>query len=462
MFTSMSARLLVLTILFVMLAEVLIFVPSIAQFRVSWFEERLAAAQLASLSLEATPDSDISPELEEELLANAMVKAVILKRAATRSLMLSDNMPAGLDATYDLRNATTISLIRDALMTLVQGPRDTIQVTGEAQVGGGEYVAIILEEAPLHAAMIDYARNILWLSLIISLFTASLIYLTLFRSFVRPMQRITENMVRFSEAPEDPRRIIEPSSRSDEIGTVERELQAMQEQVRESLAQKTRLANLGEAVAKINHDLRNMLTSAKLVSDRLAKSDDPRVRKALPMLVSAVGRAIELCAQTLKYGKAEDPKPRPILFDLAPLVDEIGASVGLSSDSEPAFCNRVPADISIEADPDHVFRAIQNLVRNANQAIADAEGEIRVAAKRENGMCLIDVADTGPGLPKLARDNLFKPFAGSTQKDGTGLGLVSVQELTRAHGGDVQLVETGKNGTLFRLSFPYPENVAAQ
>ncbi|MFN3233441.1 MAG: ATP-binding protein [Alphaproteobacteria bacterium] len=462
MLKSMSARLLVLTILFVMLAEVMIFVPSIASFRVGWFEERLAAAQLASLSLEATPDADISPELEEELLANAMVKAVILKREATRSLMLSDEMPAGLDATYDLRGASMVTLIQDAMMTLVNGPENVIQVTGAAQVGGGEYVAIILEEEPLHDAMLAYARNILILSLIISIFTAALIYLTLFRYFVRPMQRIQQNMERFSAAPEDPRRIIEPSDRQDEIGTVERELQAMQEQVRQSLAQKARLANLGEAVAKINHDLRNMLTTAQLVSERMARSEDPKVQKASPMLVSAVGRAIDLCAQTLKYGKSEDPKPRPILFELSPLVDEIASSVGLNGQSHPVFVNKVPANTQIEADPDHVFRALQNLIRNARQALGETDGEVSVSAREENGNCVIDVADTGPGLPKLARDNLFKPFVGSTTKGGSGLGLVNVQEIMRAHGGDITLFKSDDSGTIFRMSFPYPGDVAAQ
>jgi signal transduction histidine kinase len=460
MFRSLSVRLLVLTISFVMLAEILIFVPSVAQFRRVWLEEHLASAQLASLALEATPDAMISPELEAELLANAMVQAVILKRAQSRTLMLSEDMPVVVDALYDLRKDTFMNLIGDALMLLVKGSRGSIQVTGAALEGGGEYVAIIFAERHLHQAMVAYGQNILLISLVISLFTAVLIYISLFRLFVRPMQRLTDNMVRFSENPQDPTRVINPTGRRDEIGTAELQLHDMQEQVRQSLEQKTRLANLGEAVAKINHDLRNMLATAQLVSDRLAKSKDPSVHKFAPTLVRAIDRAIELCAQTLRYGRAEEPKPRVIAFELAPLVDEVGHSVGLTAGNGAVFRNCVPAALQVDADPDQLFRALQNLVRNAHQALGDLLGEISVSAVEENGEIRIDVADTGPGVPEKAQANLFKPFQGSTREGGTGLGLVNVQEIARAHGGDVILCSTGETGTIFRMRLPRARNVA--
>ena len=468
MLKSLSARLLVLTITFVMIAEVLIFVPSVAQFRKTWLEQHLAMAQLASLALEAAPDDMISPELEDELLANAMVDAVILKRAETRTLILSGETFPTVQVSYDLREETFLDLIGDAMMVLIRGPQGTIQVTGDAQEGGGEYVSIIFDDKMLCEAMFTYAENIFWLSIIISLFTAGLIYLSLFRLFVRPMQRLTDNMVRFSDNPEDPRNVIPISGRGDEIGTAERQLHHMQDQVRQSLEQKTRLANLGEAVAKINHDLRNMLASAQLVSDRLAKSTDPGVRKFAPTLVRAIDRAIELCAQTLRYGRAEEPKPRMITFELAPLVDEVGHSVGLNDAGRPSFTNEVPPELQIEADPDHIFRALQNLVRNATQALDEMaqavpgtpQGCITVSASNGADETCIEIADTGPGIPETVRDDLFKPFKGTSGKGGSGLGLVNVKEIARAHGGDVELTRTGEDGTVFSLRLPPPSAAA--
>ena len=72
---------------------------------------------------------------------------------------------------------------------------------------------------------------------------------------------------------------------------------------------RARLAALGEAVAKINHDLRNMLTSAQIASERLAQSGDPKVAQALPRLERALDRAIKLATGVLAYGKSEEPAP---------------------------------------------------------------------------------------------------------------------------------------------------------
>lgn len=452
---SLSAKLLVLTIAFVMLAEVLIFVPSVAQFRRALLEGHLEKAQLAALVLEATSEETLPPSLEAELLANAMVKAVVLKRGETRTLMLSEKMPPKVDVTFDLRGAAATDLIWDALSTLMRTDNRTINVVGSATLEAGEYVEIILSEQPLRSAMADYGRNIFLLSLAISLITASMVFVVLNLMIARPMGRIVQNLDDFRDNPEDAKRIMTPSDRQDEIGSVERGLHDMEGQVRAALQQKTRLAALGSAVAKINHDLRNILASAQLVSDRLADSDDPDVRKTTPILVRAVNRAVDLCNQTLKYGKAEEPKPRPIDFELAPLVGEIGLSVGLSAGSDIKLHNHVPPEFSLYADPDQLFRALQNLIRNAAEAIGD-KGEVTVLAQREGGDAVVDIADTGPGLPDAAQANLFTPFRGSARSGGTGLGLANVLEIVEAHGGTVRLVRTDADGTLFRITLPQP------
>jgi signal transduction histidine kinase len=462
MLNSLSARLLVLTISFVMLAEVMILVPLVAQFRITWLEERLAAAQLASLALEAAPDGAVSPALGDELLANASVTGVMLTRDDQRSLVLGDHDPLAAARTYDLRKSVPLLLARDAWRTMLSGSVGTVRVIAPANQNGGEYVSIMLDEAPLRAAMLAHARGLLLLSLLISLFTACLIYISLFRLFVRPMQELAANMVRFSDAPEDARRVMPVSDRRDEIGTLQRVLHEMEDHLRHALAQQKGLASLGEAVAKVNHDLRNILATARLVSNRLSRSDDPGVRSLSLTLMRAIDRAIEICSDTLKFGRPQALQPRVVLFELRPLADEVAHAVGLSDETSPMFLNHIAPHLEIEADPEHLFRALQNLIRNAGEAIGDSFGEITIRAHHSGSETVIEVCDTGPGLPAHARDNLFKPFKSTTHKHGAGLGLVNVQEIMHAHGGDILLARSDPGGTVFRLVLPRSGHVALQ
>ena len=454
---SLSRRLLVLTILFVMLSEVLIFVPSIANFRKTWLEQNLGAAQIAALALEATPDNMVSPRLQQELLENAQVFAVSLHRDDKHHLMLSEKMPPEIDATYDLRMAMAPDLIMDAFHTLLAGDGRVIQVTGYPRFGAGDFIEIVISETPLRQAMIRYGENIFLLSLVISVVTAGLVFLVLNFVLVRPMRRITENMVAFRNNPDDARLLVAPSDREDEIGVAERELAAMQRDIRATLNQRAHLAALGAAVAKINHDLRNILANAQLMSDRLSTVDDPTVRKLAPRLFASIDRAIDLCTRTLRFGRADEEPPRRSRFALAPLMEEVRQLSGLPDETEIHWTNDVPDDLMVEADRDHLFRILLNLGRNAMQALLDArlgQGEIRMTACRVGDHLHIDVEDTGPGLPQKAREHLFEPFTGGTRAGGSGLGLAIADELARGHGGRIDLLETGEEGTIFRVCIP--------
>ena len=452
---SLSRRLLVLTLLFVMLAEVLIFVPSIANFRLTWLEQRLAAAQIASLALEARPDNMVSQALREELLKNAQVYAVALHRDDARRLVLSEDMPPMVDTSFDLRDAMAVFQIMDAFETLFASDGRVVLVTGNPRFAAGESIEIVFDETPLRHAMLRYGKNIFLLSLVISIITASLVFTALHFVLVRPMRRITENMVAFRDDPEDARRVIAPSGRADEIGIAERELSLMQKEIRATLSQKAHLASLGAAVSKISHDLRNILASAQLISDRIGAIDDPTVQHLAPRLFAAIGRAIDLCADTLKFGRAEEAPPRRRRFALASFVDEV-VEAAWPDNERLVWNNDVEPDLEVEADPDQLFRILLNLARNAAQALAESEtgGEIRIAARRDGGHVHLDIADTGPGLPEKARAHLFEPFTGGVRTGGAGLGLAIVNELVRAHGGHIELVASGSSGTHFRICIP--------
>ncbi len=453
---GLSAKLLLLTILFVMLAEVLVFAPSVSNFRRQWLMERLGTAQIASLAAEAAPGGQLPAMLRDELLKNAMVKAISVKRADARVLVIEMDMPDEVDATYDLRNASWLTLIADALMVYVNPNDRVIRVIGEPGFNKDEFIDVVMGEEPLKAAMIRYGLDILGVSIIISVITAALLYLSLDWLLVKPMTGLTRNIVRFRERPEDPTRIISPSGRHDEIGTAERELSAMQHELSETLTQKSRLAALGLAVSKISHDLRNMLSSAQLLSDRLRTVKDPTVQRLVPKLIASLDRAIRLCAHTLDFGQAQETPPRRKRFALAPLIAEVGDSLGLPRPGLIDWTVMLDSGLEIDADRDQLYRVLSNLGRNAVQALEssdDARGEIVVAGRREGSVTVIEISDTGPGLPERARAHLFEAFQSVARKGGSGLGLAIAAELVQAHGGQIALVNN-EGGATFRVSIP--------
>jgi signal transduction histidine kinase len=464
---GMSAKLLLLTIVFVMLAEVLIFVPSVANFRINWLADRLTAARLAALASQAAGEGKVPDPLRNELLLTAQVRAVSWVRNNERRMVLPPDQPADIDDIYDFRASARpggffnelglrFRLIWDALAVFFAKEGRIIRVLGEPVMGAGDQIDIVLPETPLKISMIRYGLNVLGLSIIISIITAALVYFALNGLFVQPMMRITRNILRFSQHPEDASRIIVPSQRGDEIGTAERELANMQSELTQTLQQKSRLAALGLAVSKINHDLRNMLANAQLISDRLGSLPDPTVQRFAPKLIASLDRAIKLCETTLRFGRAEEAPPRREPTPLRLLVAEVGDGLGLPREDAIAWSVEIDDALRVDADRDQLFRVLSNLCRNALQAIEQQEvpkGSIRVSGTRLGQRVTIEVNDDGPGVPEKARAHLFQAFQGSARKDGTGLGLAVAHELVTAHGGIIQLLET-ERGTVFRIEIP--------
>ncbi len=457
-FNSLSGRFLALTIVFVMIAEVLIFVPSVARFRADYLQNRLELAQLAALALLATPpDEQFSETLEAELLATADVYNVVLRRDNVRELVLADaTMPSAPMATYDLRSDSPLKLMRHALKVYLTPPDRVIRVIGQAEFGIGSEVEITLNEEPLRRAMIAHALRILYLSLAISLAVAALLFLAVRYYIVQPISRVVTHMVAYRDAPEDATRIIEPASSVHELRAAETALQDLQRRLTSALRQKDRLAALGSAVAKISHDLRNLLTTAQLLADRIETSADPAVRRTAPKLVASLSRAISLCERTLTYGRAEEPAPELTDIALAPLIAEVIENETAACDGGVAIEADIPQSLRARADPDQLFRVFTNLVRNAAQAIAGTGrgGRVRVTAECGADRLDIRIADTGPGLPAKARENLFRPFQGNARQGGSGLGLVIAAELLRGHGGELTLERSGPEGATFRISLP--------
>ncbi|MDF1856955.1 HAMP domain-containing sensor histidine kinase [Pseudooceanicola sp.] len=455
MLNSLSGRFLVLTIAFVMLAEVLIFAPSVARFREDYLKSRLERAQIASLALLA--DDRITADLEEELLRNAEVYNVVLRRDEARQLILSSPVPGPIYATYDLRNTSGWDLLRDAMTSLATPENHVIRVIGNPVNEAGLLIEVSMQTGPMRQAMVEYGLRILAMSAVISILTALLLFLAVRVFLVRPIKRVIAGMRLYAEAPEDARRIIEPHAGIRELREAEEALQKLETQLTAALKQKERLAQLGGAVAKISHDLRNILTSAQLFTDRIDASGDPAVQRLAPKLVNSISRAVNLCESTLAFGRAEEPAPKLSHTRLLDVVSDVIDSERLAvGDAEVSFSEDIPATFMLRVDPEQLHRVLFNLVRNARLAIASSgkEGEISVAATEDDDEWQITVTDTGPGMPPKAKTNIFTAFQGGATKGGSGLGLAISAELIRGHGGQLLLDHTGPEGTGFRIVLP--------
>lgn len=457
--SGLSGKLLLLTVLFVMLAEVFIYVPSIANYRNTWLTDRLTTAGVAASVLSET--NTIAPRLQEELLRTTGALAIALVEGERRSLIAMSSLPEDVTMVIDMRGQSAMSAISGSLAVLLRPGDGLMRVIGAGPMSGGrgiEQVDIVLPIQLLRQDMLAFSGRILALSLFISGLTAALVYVSLRALFVRPLQRLTRAMQDFSENPEDSARLFQTSARADEIGDAERRFAEMQETLARTLHQKQRLADLGLAVSKINHDLRNLLASAQLFIERLENVPDPTVRRLAPKILSTLDRAVTYTQAVMAYGKAQEAAPNRRLVRLARVAADVGELLALADHPMIDYDVAIDPALEIDADPEQIFRVLLNLVRNAMQALEAVPDEalvcrIHVSAQREGGTVVIRVADTGPGVPEAVKATLFRAFQSAARSGGTGLGLAIAAELTRAHGGSVRLEEAGAGAT-FRIDWP--------
>ena len=382
----------------------LIYVPAIANFRVNRLNDRLAAANTAALVLDAAPSGMVPDSLARQILGSIGARAVAIKMGQQRRLLASADLPPQIDHDIDMRTMTVWSAIVDAFEVMLESGNQAIRIVGPAP-GGAQFIEVVVDELPLRQAMYRFSRNLLLVSLGIAMLTAALVYLALHYLFVRPMRRLTANLVGFHEDPESSARIIVPSQRGDEIGVAERELSDMQRDLVSMLHQKSRLAALGLAVSKINHDLRNLLASSQLLSDQLASVPDPRVQRFAPKLMRSLERAIAFCQSTLSYGRAQEAAPDRRMIVIEPVVAEVRESAGLASDASITWISAIERGLSSTPIPTSCFAscsiwcATPRRRWKAGRAATAPPQQIRITGRREGAVAIIEVSDTGPGVP---------------------------------------------------------------
>jgi signal transduction histidine kinase len=452
LFRSLSARLLVLTVFFVMVTELAVFAPSIGRYRLTYLQERLASGHLAILAVQMTPTLEKN-EMTRELLHFAGAYSIGLRRPDGVKLLLEDPAapPPPADLDVSLHSPQFFGAIGEAFDTLTRNGKRVLHIYGPSPKHPQAIVNMVIDESELREYMVAYSYRILGLSILISMVTAAMVYFSLQWLIVRPLRRVSVAVTAFRDDPEDLSRALPATGRSDEIGMVQRALSEMQRGLRAALQQKTRLAALGIAVTKISHDLRSILATVRLLSDRLVDSDDPEVRRITPKVLAAVDRAVDLTTNTLRFTTEGPIDLHPTTFKLHDLAEEAGGVMPAAVEQKAVWNNLVEDGLEVVADRDQMFRILVNLGQNAVQSGAT---RVDISAHRANGLLTIEVKDNGPGLPPRARENLFQPFAASARPGGSGLGLAISRELMRAHGGEIALESSTGEGTVFRLDLP--------
>jgi signal transduction histidine kinase len=459
--SSLSTKLLSATVAFVLVAQLFVFLPWISEYRLNWMRTRVAIAQLVTVAF--TGSEDLPRAVQDDVLARTGADVIALRTGTVRRLIAQREPARDIADTVDLNVTDGPGAIADSLSVMFSSDRVALRLIGEPGPDGS-FIDMVVEEQMMRDAMWRFARRVALASLIVAVITGALIFFSLRWMFLRPLNRLVGAMAAFRAEPENPERVLKPAGRHDEIGNAERHLAAMQAELNDMLKERARLADLGTAVSKINHDLRNILGSAQLFTDRLATIPDKTAQRFGPKLISTLDRALGYSQAVLDYGKVREAPPQRRLVSLARLASDVADIMGLTSHPAIAFVVDVPETLEVDADPDQLFRVLMNLLRNAQLALEtdpdpSVVRRITVSGRRVGGEVTIQVSDTGPGVPARAREKLFRPFEGGIRPGGTGLGLAICAELVRAHGGTIALLDSGPGAT-FVIALPDRSGVA--
>ncbi len=476
----LSRKLLLLTVLFILTAELIVFIPSAITFRQNWLNERAERAGHLALALSERPQLSVGEKLSQHFMRDTNVLLIAAEREGMTELILG-YPPNSMDMQIINLNDNHLWFdIFSVLQIYLTSDDGYMRVLTPPVHDDHDRLEFIVPKASLRSAMIDYARRIFGLSIIISIVTGTLLYAVLHLWIVQPVRFIASDLAQFRANPQRRHGTLRLGKREDEIGQLQKELVSMKASIRNALWQKQKLADLGLAVAKINHDLRNILTSAQLLSDRLAIDQNERIAKTGQRLVRTVERGIRLCETVLGHSRPvnvqSDLETITLAHFLKDVSDETVHGLGLSRQIQV----HIDCDdhILVQVDVDQCYRLLQNLIRNAAQILSQQTepspritlranldpattdlAQIKHNPEHKNCNCphenhhyvAIFIEDNGPGLPETIIGTLFTPFVSSADDSGSGLGLSIAYELAQAQGGSLSLSQTNPHGTIFKL-----------
>ncbi|HTQ71470.1 MAG TPA: HAMP domain-containing sensor histidine kinase [Acidocella sp.] len=442
---SLSSKVLWITVVALLAMELLALLPGLGRERQEWLWQRVSDAHLAVFAL----SQGSSPGAADRVLRFAGLQEITLTAPHRAAIIwrIDSPLPAAPIRVEPAQQSLLASSWHACLRLAGYGPPEELIVTPSPLMPGG-ILEVRVDAAPLTLLLSDYAKNGFDLAMVVALLAGLLVYGLLNWMLVRPMEILTTSIIHFREAPERAQNsgLDWLANRpKDDISSAARELQTMQEELRAALWRNARLAAVGTAVAKIAHDLRNILSSTLLVADRLQDVDDPLVKRATRTLIPSVERATQLVTSTVDFAREGRTQLNRSPVRVRALIDEVAETL-LPENAGWRIENLTPDELELPLDRAQLYRVFANLIRNAAEAGATL---ISLSTETMNGKTRLRVADNGPGLPERAKANLFKPFTSSVRSGGTGLGLTIARDLIRAHGGDLVLERTGPAGTVF-------------
>src|ERR1700734_1692851 len=384
---GLAARVLAVTIGFVFLAMGLFYVTRLTAHREMWLHGKISGAQTTVDAFGLAGPTPPPQDLSQKILHSVGVKWLAVETpAGRREFVIAGGPPAGAESIAADEDSYLESMAA-TFHALFAAPGTVVKLSAPAQANEPA-IEFAFDETTLVQSLKRVSYNFLTISLTIAAVVTCVLWAALWRMVLQPVRRLTSNIIAFGESPQDGSRVIAPSGRGNEIGRAEAALAVMQGSLANELAQGKRLAELGMAVARINHDLRNILSAAQLISDRLATIPDPLAQRLAPRLVATLDRAIQFCQSTLTYGASRELPPSRRRFDLSELVSQVVESGQAEHDAAVDYNIDIPPRFCVHADPDHILRVLENLSRNAAQALMASGAEdvcpkaIRFAAIR--------------------------------------------------------------------------------
>ncbi|HEY1582268.1 MAG TPA: hybrid sensor histidine kinase/response regulator [Chthoniobacterales bacterium] len=247
------------------------------------------------------------------------------------------------------------------------------------------------------------------------------------------------------------------------------EIKELNNRLLQELAQKERLASLGQASAEFVHDIGNPLTIVwgyvQLLAKKLEESESPdnpnavSSNKELEIIEQNVRLCRDLLTMWQSYGSA-DAAPHQVV-SISDIVREVVESVGaMAKDNGVVLkCDATEDPCSLKGDAVQITRAIQNVIINAIQASAESKGTVDVSCIRKDFYVDVRIADTGHGISLEQIAKIFDPYFTTKQgKSGTGLGLYITKKVIEDHSGSIKVDSTPNTGTTITIRLPLINN----
>jgi len=324
-------------------------------------------------------------------------------------------------------------------------------------------LSLVVVTAVLRSLEIQNAQWILLAALGFAILLCFVLLSVLLVLVERPLEELMETIERVRHGDLSTR--VEFAKRDDDIGRLGRQFNEMVEQLNESrrkleefhqreMARAEHLATLGELAAGFAHEIRNPLAGIAGVVDVMSKdlpANSPS-RAVMGDVQKEIRHIQDILNDLLFYAR-----PRPPAFHPSDLNATIEQAVMLARQqvrNKPVqiLFTPSPALLLVDHDPALIQQVVLNLLLNGIQAISGT-GKVEVTATRERDQAIVEVADTGKGIPADALPKIFKPFF-TTRNEGTGLGLSLADGIVQSHGGKIEVSSAPGKGSQFQVRLP--------